>query len=76
VTENYRILVVDDNPSIHEDFFKVLVGAEYESESLEQAEEILFEEARTDSMRAKFELTMASAAGSPESGSTANTRRW
>ncbi len=39
---NRRILLVDDNPSIHEDFRKILLGSQIRNEALDAAEAIIF----------------------------------
>ena len=41
---NRRILIVDDNPAIHEDFKKVLLDSQERNEALEDEEAILFGE--------------------------------
>ena len=41
---NRRILLVDDNPAIHEDFKKVLLDSQVRNEALDDAEAMLFEE--------------------------------
>jgi PAS domain S-box-containing protein len=41
---NHRILLVDDNPSIHDDFRKILLGNQAENEALDAAEAILFDD--------------------------------
>lgn len=43
-TDNRRILVIDDNESIHEDFRKILLPPK-DSDSLDQARVALFGEA-------------------------------
>jgi PAS domain S-box-containing protein len=43
VGKNLRILVIDDNRAIHEDFRKILCAAPTHSDALEQAESLLFE---------------------------------
>ena len=40
---NHRILLVDDNPAIHEDFRKILVGPSAKAAALEAVESILFD---------------------------------
>jgi two-component system, NtrC family, sensor kinase len=40
--KNRRILLVDDNPSIHEDFRKILLGSQVRNEALDAAEAIIF----------------------------------
>ena len=42
---NHRILLVDDNPSIHEDFRKILLGSQLRNDALDAAEAILFDAA-------------------------------
>ena len=39
---NHRILLVDDNPAIHEDFKKILLGAQTRNTTLDAAESVLF----------------------------------
>ncbi len=41
---NRRILLVDDNPAIHEDFRKVLLDSQNRNDALDDAEAMLFEE--------------------------------
>ena len=41
---NHRILLVDDNPSIHDDFRKILLGYRAKNEALDAAEAILFDD--------------------------------
>ncbi len=57
---NHRILLVDDNPSIHEDFRKILLGSQVRNEALDAAEAILFDESpsATDARR-KFTVESA-----------------
>ncbi len=40
--KNRRILLVDDNPSIHEDFKKILLGSQVRNEALDAAEAVIF----------------------------------
>jgi two-component system NtrC family sensor kinase len=56
---NNRILIVDDNPAIHEDFGKVLGGGRTADPSLLRAEAALFGEPEPASFRAEFELHSA-----------------
>ena len=42
---NRRILLVDDNPAIHEDFKKVLLDSQGHNADLDAAEAMLFDEA-------------------------------
>ncbi|MEO6785191.1 MAG: response regulator, partial [Chthoniobacteraceae bacterium] len=41
---NRRILLIDDNPAIHEDFKKVLLTSQVRNDALDEAEAMLFEE--------------------------------
>lgn len=60
IPKNNRILVVDDNPAIHEDFRKILAAGDSGTEELEQAETALFGEAEKKPTTADYELTFAS----------------
>ncbi len=40
----YRILVVDDNPAIHEDFRKIILGHQAHNSALSAAEAVLFDD--------------------------------
>ena len=44
IEANHRILLVDDNPAIHEDFKKILLGAQNRNTSLDAAESVLFDD--------------------------------
>ncbi len=55
---NNRILIVDDNPAIHEDFRKILCPREVTS-GLDQAEEALFGKASPAGGSTTYELTSA-----------------
>jgi PAS domain S-box-containing protein len=44
---HYRILVVDDNPAIHDDFRKILLGHQGKNAALDAAEAILFDKSPT-----------------------------
>jgi len=46
---HYRILVVDDNPAIHDDFRKILLGHQGQNSALAAAEAILFDNAPASS---------------------------
>ncbi len=59
VTDNRRILVIDDNTSIHEDFKKILAPS-IDSDSLNQARAALFGEAPTLPTQVRYELDFAS----------------
>ena len=57
--ENNRILVVDDNPSIHEDFRKILAPVKIQTEALNAAEAVLFGEPEKQEMRSVFAIDSA-----------------
>src|SRR5437016_12197931 len=59
VLTNRRVLVIDDNPSIHGDFRKVLLSAKPPAD-LEAAEAALFGEAKPREPQPIFELSFAS----------------
>src|SRR5688572_3626455 len=59
---NHRILVVDDNPAIHEDIRKILAPARADSPSLEDEEALLFGKSRepaTGATTTLFEIDSA-----------------
>ncbi len=57
---NRRILLVDDNPSIHADFKKVLLDSQVQNQALNDAEAMLFDEApRARQQPAKFTIESA-----------------
>ena len=57
---NNRILVIDDNPAIHEDFQRVLVGDDQaEIESLEDDEAALFGSAKSRVRQTNFAVDSA-----------------
>ena len=57
---NRRILLVDDNPSIHADFKKVLLDSQVKNEVLDEAEAMLFDEApRPKHQPARFTIDSA-----------------
>ncbi|HZM03908.1 MAG TPA: response regulator [Candidatus Saccharimonadales bacterium] len=58
-SRNLRILVIDDNRSIHDDFRKILCGGSTKSDSLTEAEAILFDAAPPVSNRLAFEVHSA-----------------
>lgn len=58
-TDNRRILVIDDNVSIHEDFRKILTPP-IDSDSLHQARAALFGEAPTLPTQVRYKLDFAS----------------
>ena len=55
----YRILVIDDNPAIHEDFRKILCGDRVSSTQLEAAEAVLFETRPPLGFQSEFEIDSA-----------------
>ena len=57
-TDNRRILVIDDNVSIHEDFRKILVPPK-DSDSLDQARVALFGETPSLPPQEHYELEFA-----------------
>lgn len=56
--KNLRILIVDDNPSIHEDFKKILADESPDEEALAM-EEVLFGKPAEINNRVRFELSSA-----------------
>jgi diguanylate cyclase (GGDEF)-like protein len=56
---NSRILVIDDNPSIHQDFEKILAQEPRVSSGMTQAERILFGEDAPPLLQPTFELQFA-----------------
>jgi len=56
---NRRVLVVDDNPAIHDDFCKILTLYDAGNESLDQAEMSLFGDPTAPPMRLRFEVESA-----------------
>ena len=61
VASHHRILIVDDNPAIHEDFHKILLGGPGINSALEATEALLFDESPTEPVpqRATFVLDSA-----------------
>jgi two-component system cell cycle sensor histidine kinase/response regulator CckA len=55
----HRILVIDDNPAIHNDIRKILARPEIDSASLDQAEAMLFGEVTDSDTGALFEIDSA-----------------
>ena len=58
-TTHFRILVVDDNPAIHEDFRKILLGSRGRDAALEAKEAILFDTPVSAPLPVTFELESA-----------------
>lgn len=56
---NRRILIIDDNPTIHEDFQKILCPADNRRPSVNRLTAALFEEAQPAAQRMSFELESA-----------------
>ena len=57
---NNRILVIDDNPSIHKDFYKILKKSNEEASEIDRAEAELFGEDFEDvAPEVTFELDSA-----------------
>ncbi len=59
IPPNHRILVIDDNPSIHADFRKILQRSASNDDEFEQAEAALFNDALEIPDRPPFELDSA-----------------
>ena len=56
---NNRVLIIDDNPSIHADFRKILVGGASAATDLEQTASALFGDAIPVARKTEFDLTAA-----------------
>jgi PAS domain S-box-containing protein len=56
---SHRILIVDDNPAIHEDFRKILSSAHARNAALERAESVLFDQPIAPQVAARFQLDSA-----------------
>jgi diguanylate cyclase (GGDEF)-like protein len=56
---NQRILVIDDNPAIHQDFDKILGSGAVGDEGLSQAERLLFGDSAASPERAMFHVEFA-----------------
>ena len=59
VQRHERILLIDDNSAIHEDFRKILSLSRLENESMEEAESILFGESPDSSIKTDFDIDSA-----------------
>ncbi len=57
--KNNRILIVDDNPAIHEDIRKILGGHGERNEALDSSKALLFGEALPESNSIQFEIDSA-----------------
>ena len=57
--KNNRILIIDDNPSIHDDIRKILCGDGERNEALGSTKALLFGEEPSQSDRTRFELDSA-----------------
>ena len=57
--KNRRVLVIDDNRSIHDDFRKILAPATAEAEALDEAEEAIFGSATNPVVQTQFEIHSA-----------------
>jgi hypothetical protein len=55
----HRILVIDDNPAIHNDIRKILARPEEDTGSLDQAEALLFGETPESDEGALFDIVSA-----------------
>jgi CheY-like chemotaxis protein len=56
---NGRILIIDDNPDIHRDFEKILLGEQSVDAGMSRAEEILFGDGGDVSSAPLFEIEFA-----------------
>src|ERR1041385_6730479 len=56
---NNRILIIDDNPSIHEDIRKILLGKSSQNESLGSTKALLFGDAPAKSEQTNFQIDSA-----------------
>lgn len=56
---NRRILVIDDNPAIHEDYRKILSSQKQDDTQFVEAEEVLFGESSTDHPTIDFQVDSA-----------------
>jgi two-component system NtrC family sensor kinase len=56
---NHRILIVDDNTTIHEDFRKILSPTDYGESDLNMIESAVFGDAQTSRSMPEFELAFA-----------------
>src|SRR5262249_26151567 len=56
---NHRILVIDDNPAIHDDFRKILGNGRAAHAALNEAEVLLFGEPAASSGQTNFEIDSA-----------------
>ncbi len=56
---NHRILLVDDNPAIHEDFRKILLGAPKARAKLDAMESVIFDQPVAPIVPVRFELDSA-----------------
>lgn len=54
-----RILIIDDNPSIHEDFRKILGAEQFDHGSLDAKEALLFGEGPSRSKQESFQIESA-----------------
>ena len=59
IPRHYRLLLVDDNPAIHDDFRKVLLGAGKREHTLEAAEAVLFGTVQRAPPATTFEIDSA-----------------
>src|ERR1700722_3738362 len=59
VPPNRRILIIDDNPAIHEDFRKILCANLYDAEPLALASQALFGQGQASEEEPTFEVDSA-----------------
>ena len=57
--QNRRVLIIDDNPAIHEDFRKILGGGSLDDSAVDAAAEAMFGESPTPVASIRFEIDSA-----------------
>ena len=57
--KNDRILIIDDNPAIHEDIRKILGGRREHNEAFDSDKALLFDDAIPEFEQARFEIDSA-----------------
>ncbi len=59
VTKNHRVLIIDDNPSIQDDFRRILEHGSQEDTALQAKESLLFGDVQSAQRRNGFEIDSA-----------------
>ena len=59
IRTNFRLLIIDDNPAIHQDFDKILRDDSEADSQLSETERLLFGDATSRSLRTAFEIEFA-----------------